>query len=226
VPNLNQDMKNQMKVQWLTLLAALGLLYVGIDRMFFDRIVGDDPLANIEKVLSIVVGCLLSALGISIFVAALRERFPVTAMNSIKGKLLTHAFCAAASALVFGFCLARTIKHFDSLYLTVMLLFGASLIANLLWTRREVRRLAAGKIAKAATQFLWTCIFFSMLSFGLGMAVSGFVWFSTDFIPLFNVVFWSAMTGVAIYPVLRDAKRLADAAGPSQTTYANDCGSN
>jgi hypothetical protein len=36
----------------------------------------------------------------------------------------------------------RTIKHFDSLYLTVMVLFGASLIADLFWTRREVGRLA------------------------------------------------------------------------------------
>jgi hypothetical protein len=57
-----------------------------------------------------------------------------------------------------------------------------------------------------------------MLSLGLGMAVSGFVWFSTDFMRRFNVVFWSALTGVAIYPVLRDAKRLADAVRPSQIT--------
>jgi len=225
--NLARPERSSKEVQWLTLLAALGLLYVGIDRMFFDRIVGDDPMADVVKVLSIVVGCLLSALGISLFVAALRERFSVTAINSIKGKLLTDASCAAASALVFGFCLVRAIKHFDSLYLTVMVLFGASLIADLLWTRREVRRFAAGEIANnAATQFLWSCIFFSVLSFGLGMALSGFVWFSTDFIPMFNVVFWSAMTGVAIYPVLRDAKRLADAASPSQSTCANGCGNN
>jgi hypothetical protein len=224
VPNLNQEMKDQKRIRWLTLLAALGLLYVGIDRIFFDKIVGGDPLANIEKVLSIVVGCLLSALGISLFVAA-TGRFPVTAMNSIKGKLLTHAFCAAPSAFVFGFCLVRTIEHFDILYLTVMVLFGVSLIFDLSWTRREVRRLAASETAKKhATQFLWSCIFFSMLSLGLGMAVSGFVWSSTDFIRIFGAVFWSAITGVAIYPVLRDAKRLADAAGPSR--YANGCGSN
>jgi hypothetical protein len=43
---------------------------------------------------------------------------------------------------------------------------------------------------------------------------------------MFGAVFWSAITGVAIYPVLRDAKWLADAAGPSQTTYANGSGSN
>jgi hypothetical protein len=120
---------------------------------------------------------------------------------------------------VFGFCLVRTVKHFDSLYLSVMVLFGASLIADLLWTRRELRRLAASEMAKkAATQFLWSCIFFSMLSFMLGMAASGYVWFSTDFLRTFGVVFWTAMTAVAIYPVRRDAKRLADAVASSQIT--------
>jgi hypothetical protein len=84
----------------------------------------------------------------------------------------------------------RTIRHFDSLYLTVMVLFGASLIADLLWTRREVRRLVASEIAKdAATQFLWSYIFFSMLSFSLGMAVSGWNWFSTNFMRSFNLLF-------------------------------------
>jgi hypothetical protein len=227
VPNPNQEMNDQLKVRWLTLLAALGLLCVGIDRIFFDRIAGGDPLANIEKALSIVVGCLLSALGISLFVAALRGRFPVTAMNSIKGRLLTHAFCAAASAFVCGFCLVRSTKHFDILYLTVMVLFGVSLIFDLFWTRREVRHLAASETAKKhATQFLWSCIFFSMVSLGLGMALSSFVLFSTDFIRMLGAVFWSAITGVAIYPVLRDTKRLADAAGSSQTAHANGCGSN
>jgi hypothetical protein len=220
VPDLNQE-KDQRKIRWLTLLAALGLLYVGIDRIFFDRIVGDDPLTNIEKALSIVAGCLLSALGISLFVAALRERFPVTAMNSIKGRLLTHAFCAALSAFVCGFCLLRSVKPLDVPYLTVMVLFAVSLISDLLWTRREVRRLAVSETAKKhATQFLWSCIFFSMISSGLGMALSGFVLSSTDFIRMFGAVFWSVITGVAIYPVLRDTKRLADAAGSNQTPHA------
>ena len=67
MPNLNEEMKDQPKVRWLTLLTGLGLLYVGIDRIFFDRIVGGDLLANIANVLSIVAGCLLSALGISLF---------------------------------------------------------------------------------------------------------------------------------------------------------------
>jgi hypothetical protein len=137
--------------------------------------------------------------------------------RSIKRKLLAHAFCAAPGALVFGFCLVRTIKHFDTLSFTVMVLFGASLIADLLWTRREVRRLAATEIAKeAAAHFLWSCVFFSMLSFGLGMAVSVWNRFSTDFIRGFIVLFWSAMTGIGIYPVCRDAKRLADATEPNK----------
>jgi hypothetical protein len=63
-------MKDTKKVRWLTLLAALGLLYVGIDRMFFDRIVGSDPLAGIERTLVILVGTLLVAVSISLFVAA------------------------------------------------------------------------------------------------------------------------------------------------------------
>ena len=136
--------------------------------------------------------------------------------NSIKARLQAHAFCAAPGALVLGFCLVRTIKHFATLDLTIMILFGTSLMADLLWTRREVRRLAGTDMAKkAATQFLWSCIFFSMLCFGLGMAVSGWNWFSTDIMRRFNLLFWSAMAAIAIYPVCRDAKRLADAAGQS-----------
>jgi hypothetical protein len=212
-------MKDPKRVRWLTLLAALGLLCVGIDRMFFDRIVGSDPLARIERTLAILAGTLLIALSISLFVAGWTGR-SLTTLNTnstTKGKLLAHAFSAAPSALVFGFCLVRTVKHFDRLYLIVLILFGASLIADLLWTRREVRRLAASEMAKkAATQFLWSCIFFSMISFSLGMALSGWNWFSTDFMQRFNLLFWSAMTGIAIYPVRRDAKRLADAVGPSQ----------
>ena len=88
-----------------------------------------------------------------------------------------------------------------------------------LWTRRDVRRLAIGEIAnKHAVQFLWSCVFFSILSFMFGMAVSGYTWFSTDFMRTFGLVFWSAMTAIAIYPVRRDAKRLADAVASSHIT--------
>jgi hypothetical protein len=211
-------MKDPTKVRWFTLLLAIGLLYVGIDNMFFDRIAGGDPLAGIARTLAIVVGVLLSAVSVSLFVVAWRGRSPVTAMNtnSIKGKLLAHVFCSAPGAVVVGLSFERTIKHFDRLYLTVMVLFGVSLISALFWTRREVRRLAASETAKKhAAQFLWSYTFFSMLCVVLGMAVAGFNWFSTDFMQRFNVVFWIIITGVAIYPVRRDAKRLADAAGPS-----------
>ena len=135
--------------------------------------------------------------------------------SSVKGRLLTHAFCAAPSALLFGLCLIRTIRQFDRLSLIIAALFGACLIGDLLYTAREVRRLAATEPAKKlGTQFVWSCIFFSMLAFGLGMAVSGWYWFTTDFLRGFSLLFWSVMTGIAIYPVHRDAKRLADAAAP------------
>ena len=217
-------MKDLKQIRLLNLLAALGLLYVGIDRVFFDRIVGGDPLSIIQRILTIVVGILLSAVSFSLFVVAWTGRFPVTAKNtnSLTEKLLAHAFCAAPSAFLIGVFLVRTIKFSNMLDFTVVVLSGASLMFVLFWTRREVRRLASGEITnKHAVQFLWSCIFFSMLSFMFGMAVSGYVWFSTDFMRTFGVVFWSAMAAVAIYPVRRDAKRLADAVASSHITTSN-----
>jgi hypothetical protein len=218
----NRDAVNALKEnRLLSLLAAVGLLYVAIDRAFFDRIVGDDPLSWILRILNIVACILLSAISVSVFVVAWRGRFPVTATttNSNTAKLMTLALSAAPSALVFGFCLVHTLKHVDSLYLTVMVLFGASLIADLLWTRQVVRRSATGEIAnRYASQFLWSCIFFSMLSFMFGMAVSGYVWIGRDLLRIFGVVFGGAMMAVAIYPVHRDAKLLADAVASSQIT--------
>ena len=130
---------------------------------------------------------------------------------SIDAKLLLYAFSAAPGACVAGLCSVRTILHFNWIDLAFTILFGAVLVSDLLWTRREVRRLAVEASAKEhATQFLWSCVFFGMLSFMSGMAVSGYVWFNTDFIRTFGLIFWSAITVVAIYPVCRDAKRLAD----------------
>ncbi len=207
-------MKDLKAIRVLSLLAALGLLYVGIDRVFFDKIEGGDALSTIQRILTIIVGILLGALSAGLFVAAWRGRFPVTAMdsNSVTERLLAHAFCAAPSAFVLGAFLVRTIKSLNVLDFTVVVLSGVALMVVLFWTRLAVRRLAIGEIAnKHAGPFLWSCVFFSMLSFMLGMAVSGYVWFSTDFMRTVGVVFWGAMTAVAIYPVRRDAKRLAGA---------------
>ena len=135
-------------------------------------------------------------------------------IQSINGRLLLYAFYAAPGAFVAGLFLVRMIKHFNLLDPIFAVIFGAALISDLLWTRREVRRLALEESAKErATQFLWSCVFFSMLAFMWGMAVSGYVWLGTDFLRRFGLIFWSAMMAIAIYPIRRDAKRLADAAG-------------
>jgi hypothetical protein len=60
-------MKDLKEIRLLSLLAALGLLYVGIDRIFFDRIVGGDPLSSIQRILTIVVGILLSTVSVILF---------------------------------------------------------------------------------------------------------------------------------------------------------------
>ena len=214
-------MKDLKGIRLLNLLLAIGLLYVGIDRVFFARIVGGDPLSIIQRILTIVVGIMLGAVSVSLFVAAWGGRFPATARNtnSITEKLLAHAFCAAPSAFVFGAFLVRTLKYSNILDFTVVVLSGASLMFALYWTRRAVRRLATGEIAnKHAGTFLWSCVFFSMFSFMFGMAVSGYVWFDTDFLRKFGLVFWTIMTAVAIYPVRRDAKRLAGAVASSPIT--------
>lgn len=138
-------------------------------------------------------------------------------MNSTTGKLLADAGLAALGAFLVGLCLLRTLRQAGSLYLTVMVLFGASLISDLFWTRREVRRLATNEAAKRqADRFLWSCVLFSVISVAFGMAVSGFVWYGADFVHKFGLVFWSAIEGVWVYSVYRDAKRLADAAEQGQ----------
>ena len=139
-------------------------------------------------------------------------------MSSITAKLMVHAGCAAISAFVFGFFLVRTtIRGFDGLYFTVALLSGVAVMFVLFWTYSAIRRLPAGETAKiSARQYLWSCIFFSMLSLSFGFAVSGLIWYSTDFLRIFSAIWFGALTCVGIYPVVRDTKRLADTAAPSQ----------
>jgi hypothetical protein len=85
--------------------------------------------------------------------------------------------------------------------------------------RREVRRLAASETArKHATQFLWSYIFLIMICLVFGMAHLSQTNSDTDFMSRFGVFIWSAITGAVIYLVVRDAKRLGDAVGPSQIT--------
>jgi hypothetical protein len=137
-------------------------------------------------------------------------------MNSTAWKLFANACCSAGGAFVAGLCLIRTNKHFDTLYVTCLVLSGVFVIFVLYWTRRAVGRLAARESAKkSASTFLWSCIFFSMISLSFGIQLAGYVWYGSGFSHRFGVVFWSAITGVAICLVLRDAKRLVDAAGPS-----------
>jgi hypothetical protein len=209
-------MKDTRTVRLVTILAALVLLYDGIDSMFFDRIPASDPMAWIERTHAILVGILLITVSASLFVVAWRGR-PITANSTTVGKLFSYAFCAAVGAFAFGLFLVRTIEHLDSRDVGGMVLCGAYLIAVLFWTRREVRRLVVGETAKQhAGQFLWSCIFISIDSWAFGVAATAVILYSADFTRTFGAVFFGAITCIGIYPVVRDAKRLANAVGPSQ----------
>ena len=130
-------------------------------------------------------------------------------------KLVAHASCGAVGAFVFGLCLASTIKRFDGLSLAVTILFAVPVISDWFWTRREVRRLAAGDMAnQQATQFLWAYLFFAMLSSGFGIAVMAVILQSADFTRTFGAIVFGVLTCIGIYPLVRDAKRLADTVGP------------
>jgi high-affinity Fe2+/Pb2+ permease len=194
---------------------------MGSTAFFFDRIVGSDPLAWIDRTHAILVGTLLITFSISLFAVAWTG-YPITAMSidsTAVRKLFAYAYCVAVGSFVFGLFLVRTIEHFDIRYVTGMVLCGAFLICVLFWTHREVRRSAISETAgKHADQFLWSCIFFSMLSLSFGIAVTALILYSADFTRTFGAVWFGALTCVGIYPVLRDTKRLADAVGPDQIT--------
>jgi len=138
-------------------------------------------------------------------------------INSITGKLLVDAIWAALAAFVLGLCLGHTfIKQFDSLYLTGTVLSGALLIFVLFWTRRAVRPLATAKHSTSeaaktsARQFLASCIVFSMISATFGIAVSGIVWYASDFIRTFGVVWWAGPSCVAIFCVRRETDAVVE----------------
>ncbi|HTS31047.1 MAG TPA: hypothetical protein VMH81_34485 [Bryobacteraceae bacterium] len=131
------------------------------------------------------------------------------------GKLMAAACVNALLAFVFGLCLGRVlIQRLTGSYVGLAL-SGASLILAFLWTSRAVRRIGGAPypsgdaVRKNRVQFLWSCTFFAMISFALGIAVSSFFWYGPDFIQIFGLVFWCLITCVAIYPVRRDAKRFA-----------------
>jgi hypothetical protein len=226
-PDFERQIKDPKIVRWVTLLAALVLLYDGIYSMFFDRIVGTDPLVWIDRTHAILVGTLLITFSISLFGVAWTGH-PITAMSTgsiTVGKLFSYAYCAAVGAFVFGLFLVRIVEHFDIRYVTGMVLCGAFLICVLFWTHREVRRSATSEIAKKhADQFLWSCMLFSMLSLSFGIALTALILYSADFTRTFGAVWFGALTCVGIYPVLRDAKRLADAVGQARSHLGrNSC---
>ena len=122
-------------------------------------------------------------------------------------------FCGALAAFVFGLCGGHTFfKHPDRVYSPGMALAGVGLVFVLFRTRHALKRFAVSEAAKqSARTFLWSCVFFAMISGMFGLQVAGVSWFSTDFLRKFGFVFWGLLTCVAIYPVRRDAKRLANA---------------
>jgi hypothetical protein len=134
--------------------------------------------------------------------------------SAMTGRLMVHAFCGAVAAFVFGLCVGHIlIRHFDGLYTGGAAVSLAALILVLFWTRHAVQGFAVSEASrKDARQFLWSCVFFAMISSTFGLQVSGITWFRTDFLREFALVFWGAMTLVAIYPVRRDARRLANSA--------------
>ena len=128
-------------------------------------------------------------------------------------KVLAYAFCAGAAAFVFGLSCGHLIIRHHRWYVTASGVLGGALLAFvLLWIRHAVWRLASSETAQnSARQFLWSCIFFSMISSPFGAFVSGLIWYSHDIIRIAGAVWFGLLTCIAIYPVRRDAKRLVSA---------------
>ena len=131
------------------------------------------------------------------------------------GKLMVHASCGALAAFVFGLAAGHIfIKHLDNVYLPAAVVSGAALVFVLFRTHSTGRLLSVSAASQnSARQFLWSCVFFAMISAMFGLQVAGVSWFGTDFLRKFGFVFWGLMTLIAIFPVRRDARRLANTAG-------------
>ena len=122
------------------------------------------------------------------------------------GKLVAAACWAAMMAFGVGLCLGHTvIKHVDVWYSTGLIASGAALVLVLHSIRRAVGQLATAR--QQAHQFLWSCVFFAMLSTGFGIAVAGWIWYASDFVRSFGAIWFGALTCVGIFLVRRDAKR-------------------
>jgi len=126
---------------------------------------------------------------------------------------MAHAFCGAAAACAFGLTLGHIlVRQVDNLFLAGAVLSCGAVVFVLITTQYTVKRFAVSEAARrGARQFLWSCVFFAMLSGIFGLQVAGVSWFTTDFLHKFGFVFWGLMTCVAIFPVRRDARRLANA---------------
>ncbi len=127
-------------------------------------------------------------------------------------KLMAHAGCGALAAFACGFCAGHTfIEHVDSVYSPAMALAGLAAVFALFWTYHTLKRFVVSETSwQSARQFLWSCVFFAMISAMFGLQVSGVGWFSIDFLRRFGFIFWGLMTVVAIFPVRRDARRVAN----------------
>ena len=125
---------------------------------------------------------------------------------------MVHAFCGALAAILFGLSVGHVLStHVGFGLLAVAVLSGAGVVFTIFWTHFAIQRFAVSEAAKKnARQFLWSCVFFAMISAMFGLQVAGVSWFSTDFLRKFGFVFWGLMTCVAIFPVHRDARRLAN----------------
>ena len=135
-------------------------------------------------------------------------------ISSVLGRLTMHAFLIASAAFALGLCAGHVwIQRWDELYAAGMLISGACLTFVLMRTYGEGHKLTGSATSddarKTAGQFVWSCVFFAMISSMFGMSLSGIIWHSADFLRTFGLIFWGVITAVAVYPVRRDAKRLA-----------------